>query len=224
MGGFAAGCASLHVTDSNRQDNGGMDAHHSNNNDKVKLRKVKQMKKKAHAITMEEVDAATTALKNQHGTMHFLLPVLPEARGKTRRLATKAYRVTEKRLKAAREHGEALPASFDLRGFERDVTLMKSLEQCRDMAARIHSDVQDTLNQVATEAFRAGIEAYGHIKVAFTASPGLKRTVGDLSARRPKPGKEPPSGTPAAGPPPPAPAAPAAQAPPQESGPGKKAA
>ena len=70
-----------------------MDAHHSNNNDKVKLRKVKQMKKKAHAITMEEVDAATTELKNQHGTMHFLLPVLPEARGKTRRLARRRQRL-----------------------------------------------------------------------------------------------------------------------------------
>src|SRR6266850_549936 len=113
------------------------------------------MKSKAYNMTVEEIDAATVALNNQRGTMRFLIPVSPDGKSKTQRLASKAVKVAEKRLKAAREHGEALPPSFDLRSFERDVTLMKALELCRDAAARIHAEVQDTLNQVGTNAFRA---------------------------------------------------------------------
>lgn len=144
------------------------------------------MKRKAYNMTVEEIDAATVALNKQQVAMPFLVPVSPEGKGKTQRLASKAVKVAEKRLKAAREHGEALPPGFDLRGFERDVTLMRALVQCRDAAARVHTAVQDTLNHVGTNAFRASSEAYAHIKAAFVTSPGLQRTVGDLSARRSK--------------------------------------
>ena len=41
-----------------------------------------------------------------------------------------------------------------MRGFDRDVALTKALEQCRDAAARIYSEVQDTLNQVGTGVFQ----------------------------------------------------------------------
>src|SRR5262245_43336143 len=113
------------------------------------------MKRKAYNMTVEEINAATVALNNQRGAMHFLLPVTPEVRSKARRLAARAIRVTERRLKAAREHGDSLPGSFDMRGFDRNVALTNALEQCRDAAARIYSEVQDTLNQVGTDSFRA---------------------------------------------------------------------
>src|SRR5262249_52242697 len=102
------------------------------------------MKRKAYNMTVEEIDAATAAVNNQRGAMRFLIAVPPEGKSKTGRLATKAMKVAEKRLKAAREHGEALPPAFDLRGFERDVTLMKALERCRDAVDRLQAEVQGT--------------------------------------------------------------------------------
>jgi len=180
------------------------------------------MKRKAHNMTVEEIDAATIALNNQRGAMHFLLPVAPELRSKTRRLSSKVIQMAEKRLKAAREHAGDLPANFDMRIFERDVVLMKALELCRDAAARIHEEVQDTLNQVGTNAALAGSEAYAHLKASFMASPGLKRTVGGLSPRRPNSGKALATEQEAAAQP--AQPAPAPKAEPPAPGPDKKAA
>ena len=40
------------------------------------------MKRKAYNMTLEEIDAATLALNNQRGAMHFLIPVAPELRSK----------------------------------------------------------------------------------------------------------------------------------------------
>jgi hypothetical protein len=182
------------------------------------------MKKKAYNMTVEQIDAATVALNNQRGAMHFLLPVAPELRSKTRRLPSKAIQMADKRLKAAREHSGDLPANFDMRGFERDVLLMKALEQCRDAAARILEEVQDTLNQVGTNASLAGAEAYAHLRASFVASPGLKRTVGGLSARRTKPGKHSAPEPMAAPQQPQSAPAPAPQGPSPVPGPDKKAA
>jgi cell division septation protein DedD len=94
--------------------------------------------------------------------------------------------IAEKRLGAARQHPESLPASFELRAFERDVALMKALERCRDAAGRVYDEVQDTLNQIGTRGSRSAAEAYAYMKAAFHAAPSLKRTVGDLSTRRPQ--------------------------------------
>src|SRR5262249_17059145 len=138
--------------------------------------KHKRIERKAHTMTVEEIDAATTALDNQRGAMRFLLPVSPKVRSQTRRLGSKAIQVAEDRLKAAREHVESLPASFDFRSFERDVVLMKALEQCRDAAARVHAELQDTLNEVGTRGSRAAAEVYAYIKAASRAAPGLQRT------------------------------------------------
>lgn len=225
MIGSALLCASIVVIESIRQDNRGTEANqYENINQKETGKKTKMKTKKAHIMTVEEISAATTALDNQRGAMHFLLPVSPEVRSQTKRLGSKAVQVAEKRLKAAREHGELLPANFDSRGFEREVALAKALEQCRAAAARILNEVQDTLNQVGTEASRAGAEAYGYMRAAFATSPGLQRTDGDLSSRRTKASKDSAAATPAA---PsstqPAPA-PTPTVPPATSGPEKKAA
>src|SRR5262249_12737661 len=107
-----------------------------------------------------------------------------------------AIQVAEDRLKAAREHVESLPASFDFRSFERDVVLMKALEQCRDAAARVHAELQDTLNEVGTRGSQAAAEVYAYIKAASRAAPGLQRTVDDLATRRSKAAtRETPAGT-----------------------------
>ena len=147
------------------------------------------MKRKAYSMTGEEINAATTALNNQRGSMRFLLPVASELRGKSRRLSAAAIQQAEKRLAAAREHVGDLPTNFDLRTFERNVALTKALQGCCDAAGRIHAELQDTLNRVGNDAFLAGVEAYAHLKASYVASPGLSRTVGGLASRRPKSGK-----------------------------------
>ena len=82
--------------------------------------------------------------------------------------------------------GEFLPLAQHT-GIVRLVTrymLEEALQQCRDATAQLHGQVDDTLNQTATNVFRASSEAYAHMRAAAATSPGLQRTLGVLGTRR----------------------------------------
>jgi hypothetical protein len=141
---------------------------------------------KKQNMTVEEIRAATTSLNNQRGAMHFLQPVPPEVRSQTKRIGPKTVQLADKRYQAARQHVESMPASFDFRGFERDIALMQALSECRDAAMRILDELQDTLNQVGARGAHSAAEAYAYMRTATKAGAGLHHTVDTLSIRRAK--------------------------------------
>jgi hypothetical protein len=164
-------------------------------------------------MTVEEIQAATAALKGLHEKMQFLSPLPAAERAERKRLGPRAVRTAEKRLAAAKVHRESLPVSFDLKRFERDVALMTALDRCVETVTGLRAELQDTLHGVGLRGMSAANEAYAYIKAASAAAPGLKQTVSQLATRRPKrlPKKaESPTPTPGATPtalpvPPPAP-------------------
>jgi hypothetical protein len=166
-------------------------------------------------MTVEDVEVATTALKGLHDKMPFLQPLPESERATKKRLGPGAVRTAEKRLAAAQAHRDALPVSFDLKRFERDVALMSALDRCVATVTRLRTDLQDTLHGVGLRGMSAANEAYVHIRAASTAAPGLTQTVNQLGRRVKRQARktEPPGAssatTPAATAPTPSPPAPA---------------
>lgn len=109
-------------------------------------------KNKNSPPTVEEIQAATAALNAVREKMAFVHPLTAVERRQAGRMGTQLVRFTAQRLQAARQHRDALPASFDLRQFERDTALLLALNDCVEAASRIRQDTRDTLLSLGNSA------------------------------------------------------------------------
>ena len=93
------------------------------------------------------------------------------------------------RAAVARENREALPPTFDLRAFEREVALLTALEACLTAASQLQADVRDTFLMVGKGTMHTGKIAYGYLQVVAQAGGDIKRAVQNLKlrSRRAKP-------------------------------------
>lgn len=177
--------------------------------------------------TVEEVQAATTALNGLHQQMAFLRPLTPPERRQLGRMGTQAVRATAQRLEAARQHRDALPTAFDLRQFERDTALLVALNDCLTAADRMQNDIRDTLLALGSGTVQTGKQVYAVIQVVAEAGDKLGRTLNSLKRpRSPRRQKDAaPPGAPTEKPaPPPAAAVPATVPPGSPSSEPQKAA
>src|SRR6185503_17881201 len=119
------------------------------------------------APSAEEIRAATAALKDIRTTMN-LTSLTTEERVEYQqdRVNRIALRLLEDRLLAARESRDLLPVSFDLRRFERDTQLTRTLHDCLCFIEEIRTALKDTLLVVKSCAAQAALVADGHLKVA----------------------------------------------------------
>jgi len=133
--------------------------------------------------TVEEIQAATIALNNLHGTMTFLRPLTPPERRQHGRMGTQTIRITEQRLEAARQHREQLPPAFDLRQFERSTALLTALHDCRSAAARMQSELSDTVLALGSDAVQSGRDVFAMIQLLAATANKMSRTANNLKKR-----------------------------------------
>ena len=143
---------------------------------------------KVNNPTVEDIQAATTALNGLHANMKFLRPLTAPERRQYGRMGTQAIRLTTQRLEAARSHREALPPAFDLRQFERDTALLVALNECLTASARIQVELRDTLLALGTGTVQSGKELFAMIQLLATTANKMGRTVNNLK-KRPRGGR-----------------------------------
>ena len=145
---------------------------------------------KSNIPTVEDIQAATTALNGLHANMTFLRPLTPPERRQCGRMGTQSVRLTAQRLEAARQHRDELPPAFDLRQFERDTSLLVALQECLTASTRLQSELRDTLLAFGAGTVQTGKELFAMIQLLAATANKLGRTVNTLKKRPRAPRRE----------------------------------
>src|SRR5262249_37018781 len=106
------------------------------------------------------IRATTAALQALYDKMEFVQPLPPEQRKTIARLGPKTVALTTKRLAAAQQHPEALPAAFDLRQFARQTALLVAVDECHTVLQSMLQDVHDTLLVLGQRAVESSKSAF----------------------------------------------------------------
>ena len=116
------------------------------------------------AFTDAQQVAASKALDDLAAALPFLHDLSPEDRKTLYKLGDKSRTLVDQALIVAQQHTDALPRSFDVEQYERDVALYRALEPLYMRLMNLFERVEDTRMLVGAEAMEAARAVYYHTK------------------------------------------------------------
>jgi hypothetical protein len=130
-----------------------------------------------------EIKGATGVIENN---LPPLISLTAEQRQATPKMGDKTLAFVYKALEYAKQNPELVPAFLDLTEVEKDVELVKALNNVLKPLAQLVEKLDDTTLQAGSEAYTAALVFYNSVKGAAKAGvPGTKSVYDDLQARFP---------------------------------------
>ena len=145
------------------------------------------------AFDKTQQEAALKALADLAATLPFLDDLSPEDRRSLNKLGDKSRAFVDQALVVAQQFTDALPRSFDVDQYARDVALYRALEPLYTRLRDLFERVEDTRMLVGSEAMEASRAVYYHTK-GHPGTEALTETSRALGRRyergpQPDPGK-----------------------------------
>jgi hypothetical protein len=135
------------------------------------------------AAGADAIAAAGQELEAVHAKMAFAPPLTPEDRARLATFGPRSSEVIEKRLAAAWSHRPSLPATFDLRKFEKSARVVIELSKCQKTLERMLVEVRDTLRTLGPPVLAESRSVLGYLKVTAEGAGQVHSTVGELKFR-----------------------------------------
>ncbi len=139
-------------------------------------------------ISAELTDANMQALADAEAAARavlagFLVSLTADEKLRLFKLGDKGLPYVMDCLTAAQNYPTALPASFPVPEFAKDVALFQRLDLTHTRFANLLKAISDTMTVVGSEANRAATQAYGYLQTGADTIPGLRAVVDELAAR-----------------------------------------
>ena len=112
----------------------------------------------------------------------FLIDLTNEQRRSLPKLGDKSRAFVSKALEVATQNSEFLPRSFDLDEMRQDVELFEALYPILLSLTQLQELVDDTVMEVGSEAYAAGLIVYNYAKASGKGA-GLDAVVDDMGRR-----------------------------------------
>jgi len=136
------------------------------------------------SATLEASDqqAALSALTEVRNRLPFLAGLSADERVALAKMGGKSLSFVEQSLQAAEAHPQALPPSFDVAEFRRDLQLWRNLQPIALQVTQLNELLNDTLMALGSDLYTEGLATYAYLKAAGNAE-GLDSLKGQLSRR-----------------------------------------
>lgn len=144
-------------------------------------------------LTAANVQAIKDALATIRGVLPFLVTLSKEERRSLYKMKDQRLAFVEEAIKAAENHGAALPGTFSVAEFKRDFALARALAEVRSLLGALYTDVDDTTMAVGSEAAVAATAVRRYVTEGAKTTPGLKATADRLAEFFERAGGETPS-------------------------------
>lgn len=138
-------------------------------------------------LTAEQKQAVFASLDTIEQNLPFLSGLSSEERISLPKMGAKSLAFVEQSVRSAEAHPTALPASFDIPEFRRDLELWQSVQPIAERIARLNELMNDTVLALGSDLYTGSLATYGYLKAAGNTG-GLDELKGQLSrrfARRP---------------------------------------
>ena len=142
-------------------------------------------------LTAKDLNTIKDCLENLHKLLPFLITLSAEERQKLFKAGDKSAAFLTDCLLAAQNNPSILPATFDVDGFEKNVTMLATLNELCTLVAQLANDLADTKLAVGSDAIHGGTEVYQYVKAASNTVPGLKTVEEKLRPRFAKSPRKP---------------------------------
>jgi hypothetical protein len=133
-------------------------------------------------LTDANKTALTGAVDTMSGVMPWLIDLTPEQRQTMLKMGDKSRAFVEKAAIVATNNPDIMPRSFDLDGYQNDVTLFADLGKFRGVMAQLLEKIDDTLMQVGSEAYAGSLLVY-QMANAVGKGAGLDEALDDMGKR-----------------------------------------
>ena len=142
-------------------------------------------------LSAEQTAGITTAISGLTTAMPFLLGYSPEERRRLPRLGPRRESFARLAVETAQQNADLIPASVDLPGLSRDMTLHEVLTGVRTQLQQVLQQVEDTQQAAGCDLYNGSLEIYRALK-AHGRNRGLGTTLLQLKTRlRTAPAPEP---------------------------------
>ena len=130
-------------------------------------------------LTDVQKTAFKTGVQSLKTPLTFLVNLSNDERQKLRKTGSKRIGYVTDVYKAVVANPQAMPQSFNVTEFGKDVILYSDLIELQNYLKPLVEAIDDTLLAVGSEAITVADEVYGHLKVATkkTSNQSLKSTV-----------------------------------------------
>jgi hypothetical protein len=113
--------------------------------------------------------------------LNFLVNLTPAERKKLRKMATKREGYVTSVYQAAGNNPTAIPASFDMGEYKKDVDLMTAMKTVRDLISPLAEGINDTIMLLSNELMEQSDKAYGFLQTAAKGDAALTTIVSQIS-------------------------------------------
>jgi hypothetical protein len=134
-------------------------------------------------ISVADLQAVKDSFDAVLSKLPFLVTLTPNERISITKTGPDSVSFVENALVTAQGNEKAVPESFDIAAFERDVKLFAALNELQMRAESVTSQLDDTRLAVGGEAMQSAMQVYQYLKTASKNTPGLKPAVDQLSER-----------------------------------------
>jgi len=134
-------------------------------------------------LAAADVSAIRDSLGAVKAKLPFLVALTARERVQLVKRGPKSVRFTGLVFQLAQDHPELLAAAVDMPEFEKDVRLLEALDQFESELTSLARAVADTRMAAGAEAMSAALVAYGVLRAASRAVPGLTAAATELGLR-----------------------------------------
>lgn len=134
------------------------------------------------SLSQADREAVISAIATIREKLPFLIDLTNEQRRSLPKLGDKSRAFVSKALEVATQNPDFLPRSFDLNEMRQDVELFEALYPILLSLTQLQELVDDTVMQVGSEAYAAGLIIYNYAKTSGKGA-GLDAVVDDMGRR-----------------------------------------
>lgn len=134
------------------------------------------------SLSVADREAVMSAIATIREKLPFLIDLTTQERRSLPKLGDKSRAFVSKSLEVATQNPDFLPRSFDLDEMRQDVELFEALYPILLSLTQLQELVDDTVMEVGSEAYAAGLVVYNYAKASGKGA-GLDSVVDDMGRR-----------------------------------------